>query len=63
MAAKQSPKPRRTTAAPPARADVPAQEMRQRIEIAAYYKAQQRGFEPGHELEDWITAEKEVRAR
>ena len=25
----------------------------------AYYKAESRGFEPGHELEDWLTAEGE----
>ena len=26
----------------------------------AYYKAEARGFEPGHELEDWLSAEAEV---
>jgi len=26
----------------------------------AYYKAQARGFESGHELEDWLAAEAEV---
>ena len=26
----------------------------------AYFKAQQRAFEPGHELEDWLAAEAEV---
>ncbi len=26
---------------------------------AAYFLAQRRGFEPGHELEDWLAAEKE----
>jgi hypothetical protein len=26
----------------------------------AYFRAQSRGFEPGHELEDWIAAEAEV---
>ena len=25
----------------------------------AYYKAESRGFEPGHELEDWLEAEGE----
>lgn len=25
----------------------------------AYYKAEARGFEPGHELDDWIAAENE----
>ena len=28
-----------------------------RIAISAYYKAQARGFEPGNELGDWLTAE------
>ncbi len=27
---------------------------------AAYYRAQQRGFAPGHELDDWLAAEEEV---
>ncbi len=31
------------------------------IAEAAYYRAQQRGFTPGHELDDWIAAEAEVR--
>jgi hypothetical protein len=38
-------------------------EVRRLIEEAAYYRAKQRGFEPGHELEDWIQAESEVRRR
>ena len=28
----------------------------------AYYKAERRGFAPGHELEDWLAAEREVAA-
>lgn len=27
------------------------------IAEAAYFRAQRRGFEPGHELEDWLQAE------
>jgi len=30
------------------------------IAVAAYYRAQGRGFAPGHELEDWLEAESEV---
>ena len=30
------------------------------IAEAAYFRAQRRGFEPGHELEDWIAAEGEI---
>jgi hypothetical protein len=32
------------------------------IATAAYYCAERRQFEPGRELEDWLTAEREVRA-
>lgn len=32
------------------------------IAQAAYFRAQRRGFEPGRELEDWLTAEAEVEA-
>lgn len=28
----------------------------------AYYRAEKRGFEPGHELEDWLAAEQELAA-
>jgi len=30
------------------------------IAVAAYYRAERRGFEPGSELEDWLNAEAEV---
>ena len=30
------------------------------IAEAAYYCAEQRGFEPGHELEDWLEAEARI---
>ena len=30
---------------------------------AAYFMAMRRGFSPGHEMEDWLTAENEVDAR
>jgi hypothetical protein len=33
------------------------------IAEAAYFSAMHRGFSPGHELEDWLTAENEVDAR
>jgi hypothetical protein len=36
------------------------EEVRKLISEAAYYRAKQRGFAPGHELEDWIQAEAEV---
>jgi len=30
-----------------------------RIAIAAYYRAEARSFEPGHDIEDWLAAEAE----
>ena len=33
------------------------------IQESAYYKAKARGFAPGHEVQDWIEAEAEVRMR
>jgi hypothetical protein len=30
-----------------------------RIAELAYYKAERRGFEPGHELDAWLEAERE----
>lgn len=45
-------------AAKPAPPHDPAR--RARIAIAAYYRAERRGFAPGRELEDWLEAEREV---
>jgi hypothetical protein len=33
------------------------------IAEAAYFRAERRGFAPGHELEDWLAAEDEVEGR
>jgi len=33
------------------------------IAEAAYYRAERRGFSPGHELDDWLQAEAEVACR
>lgn len=32
------------------------------IATAAYFCAEQRRFEPGHELEDWLMAERQIKA-
>jgi len=32
------------------------------IQDAAYYRAEKRGFAPGHEHEDWLAAEREIDA-
>jgi hypothetical protein len=37
-------------------------EREQMIAQAAYYRAQKRNFAPGHELEDWLEAEAELKA-
>ena len=40
-----------------------SEETRRRIAEAAYFRAKQRNFEPGHELEYWVEAESEVMGR
>jgi hypothetical protein len=39
------------------------EERHQLIAEAAYYHAEHRSFEPGHELEDWLTAEAEIKRK
>jgi hypothetical protein len=39
------------------RASLAADARERRIREAAYFKAERRGFAPGHELEDWLAAE------
>jgi len=36
---------------------------RELVAIAAYYRAERRGFAPGGEVEDWLEAEREVEAQ
>jgi hypothetical protein len=38
-------------------------ERREMIAVEAYLRAERRGFEPGHEAEDWSAAEADVDAR
>ncbi|MCF7984472.1 MAG: DUF2934 domain-containing protein [Thiohalocapsa sp.] len=38
-------------------------DVEQMIAEAAYYKAQQRRFAPGSEMDDWLDAEREITAR
>ena len=35
----------------------------QEIAVAAYFRAEKRGFAPGRELDDWLAAEAERRSR
>ena len=37
------------------------EDMISRIAVSAYYKAEARGYEPGHEIQDWLEAEAEMR--
>lgn len=32
----------------------------QLVATAAYYRAERRGFAPGHEVDDWLAAEQDV---
>lgn len=41
---------------------VPVPSRETRIAVAAYGRAERRGFAPGFELEDWLAAEREVDA-
>ena len=45
----------------PTSAQLP-RELHEQIERRAYELAEQRGFAPGHEIEDWLQAEREVEA-
>ena len=40
--------------------DITPEERLKMIVIAAYHKAEKRGVTPGHELQDWAEAEKEI---
>jgi len=57
---------RSTVMAKPAPAQAPAPEANRntdpaKVAVAAYFRAQKRGFQPGRELEDWFAAEQEIR--
>jgi hypothetical protein len=43
-----------------AEAQARAAQRQEQIATAAYFRAQQRGFEAGHELDDWLAAEAEI---
>lgn len=60
---------RKKTAAKPeivksdTRATVVPINLEDEIRRLAYLLSERRGFEPGHEAEDWLTAEREIRQR
>ena len=50
-------------AIPSKRTDLIAHQQRyEAIAVAAYYLSEQRGFAPGHEIEDWLLAETQLDA-
>ena len=56
-------KPAGAAAVAPAGAGLRSSEgLHQVIAVAAYYFAERRNFEPGHETDDWLSAEAEVLA-
>jgi hypothetical protein len=64
-AARNTRRPTPKTTLRPLRADVGAavidpDHRRALIAQIAYYRAERRSFEPGHEAEDWLNAEAEV---
>jgi hypothetical protein len=46
-----------------ARANLVPINLEDEVRRLAYLLSERRGFEPGHENEDWLTAEHEVRQR
>jgi len=70
-AAATRPAPERRPTQPPARPPgggngsprLSPEEVYKLIQESAYFKAKARGFAPGHEVQDWIEAEAEVRRR
>jgi Protein of unknown function (DUF2934) len=42
-------------------AGIPEDQLKAMIEREAYLRSERRGFEPGHEEEDWLAAEAEIR--
>jgi hypothetical protein len=57
-----TPKPRKTKAevAPVATEQRPLADTTAMVATAAYYLAAERNFTPGHELDDWLEAERRV---
>lgn len=48
------------TSPPPTVPPISPEERLRMIRDAAYYRAEKRGFAPGHEYEDWLAAEREI---
>ena len=64
VAPKKSPAPKKPATAPaavPPGADGPDRD--QLVRLAAYFRAERRGFAPGNDVDDWLAAEAEVAAQ
>jgi Protein of unknown function (DUF2934) len=59
-AASAAPRARATRRQPVPRTPLSEAERRELIAVGAYLRAERRGFQPGHEEEDWLAAEAEV---
>ena len=51
---------RQTDVAAPPDDELARDDVEGMIAVAAYFISAQRGFEPGHELDDWLAAEAQV---
>jgi len=38
-------------------------EFREMVAVNAYYRAEKRGLKPGHEMDDWFEAEKDIKSQ
>lgn len=56
-ASKARPRPKAADKKP---SDVTRKELKHLIAVAAYHRAEKRGFAPGYELQDWLDAEAEI---
>jgi hypothetical protein len=61
--AAKKPRAPRKTLTTKASAESASEDLGGMIATAAYYLAAARNFTPGHELDDWLEAERSVRAR
>jgi hypothetical protein len=60
-AAKKAAAPRKTASGPAAaKVAATSPDRAELVRMAAYFRAEQRGFAPGYEIEDWLAAEAEV---
>jgi hypothetical protein len=54
---------RPATAQTPASDPVSSSDRYRQISLCAYFKAEKRGFAPGHTWDDWLAAEREINSK